>query len=215
LSKFHHRLGVHLPEFLPKFDTQLVEYFPEWPDDDDDLEAGFAEKIQEAFGILSMDLLSRAIRDKSKGVSRTSTLVYVRHKPLKEVDIINGENLSAYLKWWDESFVPNLADNQFALLGISFQLKDPLAFEKELEDNDDLGDIHLKNTVFRILGRMKKLKKKDLREFFQTHKINMPMEQLEALIDRIMDKTKGNYGKTVSRLQALVGEHLETGGENK
>ncbi len=77
------------------------------------------------------------------------------------------------MEWWDHEFVPKLQKNQFALLSVSFIVKNPPAFAEYMED-EKFDDLDLKRTVFWLLDEMETVANKDLLLFFLTHNIRLP-----------------------------------------
>ncbi|MCP4576281.1 MAG: toll/interleukin-1 receptor domain-containing protein, partial [Deltaproteobacteria bacterium] len=151
IDKFHHRLNVELREYLINFNTHLFEVRPEWPTELEKPDDSFRECLKESFQVKRLDDIPAAVRNMSQGVSGKQTLIYVRHLPVTSSKIINPRSLKMYLKWWDEKFVPLLERHQFALLGVSFIVKNPPKFRNLLLNTERLEDIHLSKTVFRLL----------------------------------------------------------------
>ncbi|MBT7890154.1 MAG: hypothetical protein HN580_14125, partial [Deltaproteobacteria bacterium] len=213
VEKFHQRLNVELREYLLNFNAHIHEVRPEWPLELDKPEIAFRDCLIEAFEVNNLDDIPGAIRNMTSGSSGRQTLVYVRHLPVTSSRLINPKVLKMYLNWWDEKFIPLLEKNQFALLGISFIVKNPPKFRNLILEKERLEDLHLKNCVFRLLDEMEKLAYRDIVDFFKTHNIHLPIKNREKIIDRILEKTKGHYEKTVKQLQILVEQSWDLGEE--
>ncbi|OQY57849.1 MAG: hypothetical protein B6245_14965 [Desulfobacteraceae bacterium 4572_88] len=125
IERFHHRLSVELKNYLVKFNTSPCEVRPEWPTELDRPDIAFRDCLTEAFGVCDLEDIPAAIRHMSLGISGKQTLVYVRHQPVTSPLLINPKSLKTYLEWWDAEFIPLLEKNQFALLGVSFVVKNP------------------------------------------------------------------------------------------
>ncbi len=123
--------------------------------------------------------------------------------------LINPKSLKKYLEWWDKKFIPILERNQFALLGISFIVNNPPKFQKLLMKTEKLEDVFYKKMVFRILDEMEQLARRDLMDFLKTHNIHLPVKHRDKIIDAILEKTGGNYDRTVCQLQKLVDQHWD------
>ncbi len=130
--------------------------------------------------------------------------MYVRHEPVASPRLINPKSLRLYLKWWDKKFLPLLERNQFALLGVSFIVKNPPKFGNILRKKEKIEDMNLKHIVFRLLDEMERLARRDLIDFFKTHNIHLPIKNRDKIIARILEKTGGHHEKTVKQLQRLV-----------
>jgi hypothetical protein len=205
VEKFHQRLNVELKEFLLNFNAHIFEVRPEWPDESVESSPDpFRDRLIEAFNVIRFDDIPTAIRNITSGSSGKQTLVYVRHLPVRSSKLINPKTLKTYLEWWDKTFVPMLERNQFALLGISFIVNNPPKFRNLILEKERLEDLNLKHSVFRLLDEMEKLAYRDIVDFFKTHNIRLPIKNREKIIERIMEKTKGHYEKTVKQLQVLV-----------
>ena len=209
VEKFHHRLKVELDEYLLSFNAHVHEVRPEWPQELDRPEIAFQDCLIEAFDtrefpIRGLDDIPGAIRNLTRGASGRQTLVYVRHLPVISPRLINPKSLKRYLKWWDENFIPLLERNQFALLGISFIVKNPSRFQGLILEKERLEDLDLKYTVFRLLDEMERLAARDIVDFFKTHNIRLPIRDRDKIIAQILKKTGGHYEKTVRQLQILV-----------
>ncbi len=206
VKRFHHRLNLELRDYALNFNTSLFEIRPEWPRELIDPDIAFRDSLTEAFQVRHLEDIPLAIRKLNHGVSGIQTLVYVRHEPVVSPRLINPKSLRLYFKWWDETFIPLLERSQFALLGVSFIVKNPPKFRKILLKKERLEDMDMKNTVFRLLDEMERLARRDLLDFFKTHNIHLPIKNRDKIIARILEKTGGHYEKTVKQLQRLVEE---------
>ncbi len=202
IDLFHKRLNIGLRDELPN--ANVYEVRPEWPFDLADEAASFRDMILEAFEVSSMAHIPARIRAETRGESGKRTLVYVRHLPVRSPKLINPKTLRTYLQWWDAHFTPILETNQFALLGVSFVVKNSSMFQKIMLKKEGMNDLFLDRTVFRLLDEMENLAKKDLNDFLHTHKINLPRDKRDEIIDRIIEMTGGHYEKTIEELKEMV-----------
>ncbi len=203
LELFHQRLKVELDEDLS--DAFIDERRPEWPPElPHNYHRAFQDMLLEAFEVSSLEDIPASVRAKTYGAFGTQTLVYVRHRPVKSKRLINPNTLKAYLEWWNSHFVPVLDSNQFALLGVSFVVKNPPKFRNVMLDKARLYDLYLDHTVFRLLDEMERVARKDLLDFLHTHNIRLPEKRRDKVIERILEKTQGHYEHTVEELKHLV-----------
>jgi hypothetical protein len=203
VSKFHHRLTVELQEFLLNFNTSFYDVHPEWPEELNDPGIAFRDRLIEAFQVRHIEDIPGAIRNKNLGASGKQSLVYVRHQPVTSSRVINPHSLHRYLKWWDETFIPLLDRNQFALLGVSFIVNNPPKFRNQFL-KEGIEELDMKHTVFRLLDEMEHLARRDLLDFIKTHNLRIPVKNRDKNIERILEKTQGHYEKTILELQRFV-----------
>ncbi|MCP4689123.1 MAG: hypothetical protein GY859_13800, partial [Desulfobacterales bacterium] len=202
ILRFHKRLSTELRKHL--FNTSLMVVRPEWPADFVDSNLSFSDMLKEAFEISHLADVSSRIRNETKGASGKQTLVYIRHQPVSSSKLINPKILKRYLQWWNAVFAPLLEKNQFALLGVSFRVKKPAKFKKVMLEKEKLNELFLDQTVFRLLGRLKNLDKKDLLDFLNTHNIRLPGDLRDGIIGDILTKTEGRYEETIEELKVMV-----------
>ena len=171
--------------------------------------------LTEAFQVQDLEAIPARIRSISRGASGQQTLVYVRHEPVTSAKVINPRTLKDYLAWWDTVFVPVLQSQQFALLGISFVVQSPSRFYRLME-REHVEDVDFRETVFRLLDEMEKIDRRDLLDFLRTHNIRLVITHRDETIEHILEKTGGDYEKTVEELENLVHQAwdvAEAGGE--
>ena len=207
IDLFHKRVRVELQEDLATY-THFLEVRPEWPMDLDNPSRSFADMMCEAFDEHSLQDIPRCIRADTRGATGRQTLVYVRHQPVRSTKVMNPQTLKAYLRWWDQEFVPLLKDRTYALLTVSFEVKNPARFHKTVEPY--LYDLELPGTIVRLLDEMEQLGKKDLFEFLQTHNIRLPRRHKDRILQEILEQTEGHYEQTISALRRLVNRALDT-----
>jgi len=92
--------------------------------------------------------------------------------------------------------------NQFALLSISFIVKNPPDFHGYIEEKQFDG-LDLKYTDFWLLNAMEKVAQKDLLRFLRTHNIRLPVERRDRVLKKILKKTGGQYEQTIEALKKL------------
>ncbi|MDM8517039.1 hypothetical protein QUF76_12630 [Desulfobacterales bacterium HSG16] len=210
---FHERLDVELRNEVSN--THLYPVKPAWPYEFVNPARSFTDMLNEAFEVGSLEDIPARIREKSQGAFGRQTLVYVRHSPVTSPQIFNPRRLKLYLEWWDSKFVPLLENQHFALLGISFIVKNPPKFKDIILKKERVEDLYFDKTVFKLLDEMEKLAKRDLLDFLQTHKMKFQTKRRDKLLDRILKKTGGHYEKTVEELKNLVQLAFDELGEDE
>lgn len=195
---FHQRLNVELRESL--FRTHLYQVRPEWPIEFENFHRSCEDMFLETFGIGKLSDLAARIRSETAGAIGTQTLVYVRHTPIQsDRKVLTTARLQRYLQWWDAVLVPMLEERQqHALLGISFEVKNPTKFQAAM---DSLEDLDLQNSVVRVLDEMEHLALRDLRAFVRTHNINVDPVTRDEALKEILSETNGEYELTVRALR--------------
>ncbi len=208
IELFHKRLQVELQDDLQPH-TMLHEVRPEWPRQLLDPERSFEEMLVEAFGVTSLKLISQSIRAISRDAAGRPVLVYVRHQPVRSKEVLNLPQLKAYIHWWDRKFAPLLHEQQYALLGISFEVEKPAKFRRYLLENEQIATVDLANTNFRLLDELERVAKDDLYDFLKAHKVELPSRQRDRILDEILDETGGNYEQTIRSLRRYVDRALD------
>ncbi len=201
LEIFHKRLKVELQEKL--IDVVLYEVKPEWPMDLANPDRSFTDMLNQAFGISHADHLAGRIRTHTRGVSGCQTLVYVRHRPITSLYTFHPRFLKTYLQWWDLKFVPGLPEQTHALLGISYEVKNPPKFHELLTKKERLNEADLSYTVFRLLDELERVNRRDLLDFLMTHNIQLPPDLRDDVLEKILEKTGGSYEKVLDELKEL------------
>jgi hypothetical protein len=203
MDLFHQRLAVELRDVLPG--VHLYEVPPRWPDDLHNPHRSFEDMLLEAFEVYdSLENIPGRIRTQTRGESGRQTLVYVRHQPVPPDEIIKPSVLRTYLEWWEYNFVPLLQreTDAFGLLGVSFEVRNPVKFLEVLEKK--IEGMDLRHTVLHILDEMEQLAKKDLKEFLDTHRIDLPRSRRDRILGEILKETGGHYEMTLEALKLLV-----------
>lgn len=210
IELFHKRLQVELREDLEP-QILLHEVRPEWPRQLLDPERSFTDMVCDALGITSLRQLAQSIRafSRSHGSVGRPVLLYIRHQPVRSKEVLNLPQLKAYISWWDREFVPRLGDQQFALLGVSFEVEKPAQFRRYLLDNEQIATVDLRQTNFRLLDELERIAKHDLHHFLKAHKVELPSRQRDQILDEILDQTDGNYEQTINSLRRYVDRALD------
>ena len=208
IELFHRRLQVELQDDLEPQAT-LYEVRPEWPRQFLDPERSFEEMLVEAFGAASLRLVAQSIRAANRGASGRPVLVYVRHQPVRSKAVLSLPQLKAYVRWWDRVFAPLLGENQYALLGISFEVEQPAKFRRFLLESEQIATLDLAHTNFRLLDELERIAKSDLFDFLKAHKVELPSRQRDRILDDILDQTQGNYEQTIRSLRRYVDRALD------
>jgi hypothetical protein len=213
LDLFHQRLKVELRDVLPN--VHLYEVRPRWPDDLHNPHRSFEDMLLEAFEVDSLDNIPGRVRTQTKGESGRQTLVYICHQPVLTAEPIKPSVLRTYLEWWDCNFVPLLHQetDAFGLLGVSFEVRNPPKFLEVLQTRVD--DLELQHTVLHVLDEMERLAKKDLKEFLDTHRIELPRNRRERILDEILKETGGHYEMTLEALKLLMERAWDLEDEDK
>ena len=73
---------------------------------------------------------------------------------------------------------------------------------------EKIDELDLKYTVFWPLDEMEKVAKKDLLLFLRTHNIDLPIDQRDRVLNKILDKTGGRYEHTIEELRKIRNEAL-------
>ncbi len=201
IELFHRRLKVELQEKL--INVIIYEVNPEWPTDMYDPHQSFTDMIRQAFQITHLEHLAGRIRTYTRSVAGRQTLVYVRHRPVTSSYIFHPKYIRTYLEWWNLYFLPLLPDQTHALLGISYEVKNPPKFRDLLIKKERLNETDLSDTVFHILDEMEKIKRKDLLDFLKTHNIQLPSDIRDGILEKILEKTGGNYERVLDELKEL------------
>jgi len=197
---FHKRVWVELREDLTH--TLVYPICPAWPFHLESYQTSFSYVLTKAFKVNSIEDIPGRIRSESHGESGKQTLVYVRHEPVRATNLINPESLKNYIEWWDNEIASKLHKDQFALLCVSFIVKNPPLFSECIE-NEKIDELDLKHTVFWLLDEMEKVAKKDLLLFLKTHNIQLPIERRDKVLTRILRKTGGRYEQTIGEIKEL------------
>lgn len=190
-----------MQEYSPN--VYLYEVLPAWPLEFSDFHRSLTDMFTVAFGVQSLDEIPDRIRIDTKGVAGRQTLVYVRHEPVVPGMIITPAVLENYLEWWDCNFAPLMEHETHALLGVSFIVRKPGAFETAVRARQRLDYGQFNHTVFHLLEEMKQLKKRHLVEFLQTHNFNFPAKRIDHLLDRILEECNGQYERVLESLKSI------------
>jgi hypothetical protein len=194
---FHKRLLVELREGLSGVHVHQIR--PRWPEHLEDYHSAFSHVLTEPFGVGAIEDIPVRLRKESH--NRT-TLLYVRHEPVRSDQLIDTETLKDYVLWWDFEFAKLLEKKQFALLSVSFLVENPPKFAQDVH-GENIEELNLRNTEFMLLDAMEKVAKIDLLRFLRTHNIDMPEDRREEALQEIINRTDGRYEQTVEELKQL------------
>ena len=198
IELFHKRLLVELRDEL-RGNTFVNQIRPRWPEHLDNYHESFSDIYAEAFEVNSIEAVPARIRAMNHG---RQTLIYVSHEPVVSTYLINPESLKKYVQWWDIEFASKLERKQFALLTVSFIVKNPFIFLEEIE-KEKIEELNTKNSVFWLLDEMEEIARKDLNRFLHTHNINLPEDKRDEVLNNILRKTNGKYEQTIEELKKL------------
>lgn len=205
---FHERLEVELAQSLHDMDTAFVPIAPDWPEELGNSDLSFLDKTLEAFDVARLTEIPYSLHTRGRGHRRV--LVYLRHRPVRSPNrVIDPEGLAAYLAWLDRCLLPLLDPRQHLLVGISFLVNKPGAFQEAVAGQAIGEEAPFKHLVFELLDALDVLARRDLRTFLRTHRIDLPGgltdAVLNAALDEILARTGGCYEQTVAELADLPG----------
>ncbi len=89
------------------------------------------------------------------------------------------------------------------MLGISYEVKNPVRFRKLLVEKEGLPDLEMRDTVFQLLDELDKIIKQDLLRFIKTHNIRLPEDRKNSILDEIIINTGGIYERVLEELNEL------------
>ena len=200
---FHDRLERELKEDVTR--TDLVVKCPEWPCAPEvNFERCFREMLERAFPVDDWDQMPHWLRQQSKGVAGRNTLLLLRHQTIVSPSPIHLGVCKRYLEWWDAQIAPLLKLGQFALLGLSFVVKDPVKFQQVARTQERLPELSLAKTWFCLLDQMEKLAEEDLLGFLVRHDIKLPAGRRDSIIEAVLSKTGGHYERTIEELRSAI-----------
>ncbi len=199
IDVFHDRIRFELRGDLE--DTTLHRIQPAWPDELDDPHRSFTDMVTRAFEVSSLDALPGRVRTLKRGETGRRILVFVRHASLRGGDPVKPSTLKTYLDWWHHNVTPRLHDaGGFALIGLSFVVKDPARFRGLIRNKID--DAEGRRSV-RILDELKPITREDLEDFLAAYEISLPRRRKDRVLERILADTGGRYEPTVEALRNL------------
>ncbi|MDJ0837581.1 MAG: hypothetical protein QNK37_13790 [Acidobacteriota bacterium] len=199
MVRFGERLALQLRDFLKE--AQLYQVDPVWPAyslEYEGVSPGFAfeDMMMDAFEVDDLNAVPARIRTQTRG---NRALVYLNHPLVTSRETLSPNGLELYLDWLGRKFLPLLeSPTQFALIGLSFQLKKPDKFRKRIDR------INPEGLVFRPLRELDSLIRRDLEDFLRTHNIYVPRGATDKLLEKILEDTGGHYETTLSHLEKLI-----------
>ncbi len=205
---FHKRLLVELREELT--DVYVHQIRPRWPEHLEDYHTAFSDTLCEPFRVGNIEDIPARLRNESRG---RTTLLYVRHEPVRGKLLINPRSLKDYVEWWDSTFSHLLEKKQFALLTVSFLVNNPPAFADYVK-KQKIEEMPLSKTVFWLLDEMEKVAKRDLLLFLQTHNIDIRAKRRDKVLQKILNKTGGKYELTIDELRRLRQQAWQADGDD-
>lgn len=222
---FHHRLRIELQELNP--DTPFVEIRPVWPDNIKWIveRSNSEEAKRDAFGSMLMGALGDAggdladipglIRERARSGRAGKILLYVRHAPIEDYNLVPPSVIDAYLRWFDKEFLTVLDQSQCVLLGISYEVSTPTPVKMRAELDELIHTDGLKDLGFRILDELEQLAIDDLKDFMRQYEISLPRnQQLDDVLEKVYKATKGHYDSTVEELKSII-RGARTGGRRR
>ncbi|MCP4346422.1 MAG: hypothetical protein GY795_12950 [Desulfobacterales bacterium] len=201
IDLFHNRLKVELHEEFSDV-VILCEKHPEWPKQFINTHSSFEDMITEAFMVQTLNDIPSRIRTDCGSVPAKQPLVYVPHQPLRSTKVITLEKLKTYIEWWDCHFAPLLKEHTFALLGVSFVVRNPKKFHRQIREKC-VDKLSLDNTRFVLLDEMMHLEKEDLLNFLEDYGIKLPPKHKDKVLKDILNESGGKYEETLELLKDL------------
>ena len=156
---FHRRLWVELREDLMN-NVFIYQVKPAWPMHLENYHRAFSEMIRQAFKVSTLEDIPARIRKESQGTYGKQTLVYLRHEPVRSPRLINPAALKEYIRWWDKEMTKLLDRKQFALVSVSFLVKNPPAFVEYMEAQH-IDELETSKTVFWLLDELEHVARRD------------------------------------------------------
>lgn len=117
--------------------------------------------------------------------------------------VFHPQEIKLYLQWWNNNFVPRLPENAYALLGISYETKNPANLYKYLSKKEKLHELTLSNTLVELLDELEKVTRRDLTAFIQTHNIDVPEDIQDDVLSDILKRTQGSYLEILDIMREL------------
>lgn len=202
VNLFHDRLTVELVERMSQVQVLTIEL--DWPLEFGNRNVSFEAMINEAFDTQTLDHLPGEIRARSRG-ARGQTLVYLKHQPITSPKVLPVEIVAYYMEWLHLHFIPQLPENTFALVGISFITDKAKALEKALSKNR-IHEVRYESMAIQVLEPLERLKKRHLLDFLQTHNIRLPPRFEDKILEQILNETQGHYDLTLDALKQKVAQ---------
>ena len=205
MERFHERLEVRLERRLQN--AHVVEWRIGWPERYATSgvrafsERAFEEKLLEAFDVGSLEEINGRV---AKRAGNNKALIVLNHPHADKSDVMDPQRLLPYLHWWNQTVLRKLNDDAHSyVLGFSFRAKNAEKFRGALTQ---LGydDLTLEKIHVEPLPPLENIKRHDLLDFLQRHKIFVPPKDKDRLLDYILDRTKGRYEATLLELETLV-----------
>ena len=199
IEAFHDRIRHELRGYLK--DTTVKRVQPAWPDELDDPHRSFTDMVTQAFEVSSLDALPGRVRAWKRGETGRRLLVFIRHTSLRGGHLIKPSTVRTYLEWWHHNVTPRLDDGGgFALLGLSFVVKNPAKFRGLIRSK--IGGAEISHSI-RVLDELQPITREDLEEFLATYEISLPKRRKDQVLERILEESEGRYGPTVEALKDL------------
>lgn len=155
-----------------------------------------------AFDVDDFRKIGEKIRVEATRMHVRQMIIYIPHPPLTKEDYFyKASQLKDYLEWLDREFIPLLPDNVFALIGLAHIVEDTSKFKDTIEDK--IERIRFDNMTFHLLQELEKIRRKDLLNFFWVHKISIPDDKLDLILNYIEKKTGGKFEEVMQELIRL------------
>ena len=186
-------VGLYSPKVL-EFETEFHEF-----------DRSVSDMLKQAFEEDDYDKVADKIRVEANHINvigKRRTAVYLRHPVIeKGMEFYNTAQVKNYLEWLDANFVSRLSPNVFAIIGLSFVVEKPTAFNEAITKRFDL--VKYDNMRLHPLDELGKIGVRDLDVFFERHNIYLPRDRREEILDHIMSKTDGQYSNVLEELKLL------------
>ncbi len=208
MELFHHRLNVELGPLLPD-GVRLLEYRLHWPPEfadptgSFDPNRSFREMYCHTFEVNDLRDVPTRVKRKA-GAGARKTLVYLRHRVVRDPRSLKSQFLKAYLLWWDSHIEVLCGVGQYCLLGISYQSADPDRFARVIAEKVQPETLPYEHGVCRLLPRFSQVEQSHLLDFVRTHKVPLPAEGRDSVLREILRQTGGSYDKVIEELESLM-----------
>lgn len=200
VSIFNQRLEVELRELSSRFWVINLDWPMHVEDPDKDFEYMLTAALSDR-NIDSVDDIPDCIADEFYGKGSGPILLYVSNRHPLRPSAVKPPELRKFLNWWANKFVTTLSNKQtFAVLGLSFLLKDVKQDRSDLEETKTSEGV-IGRVNFQVLEEFGNLAVKDLVECLMMNQIELPPERLKITLKNILSRSMGRYEPTVELLK--------------
>lgn len=210
LGHLHDRFLLELREVA---DNRICRVRPIWPAVKKQTWKAFTEMIADSLHVPGGDAPGQAIRIQELGQwirqqfdgRREQEVLLVDHQVIEKESAFSPKELLEYLKWWDR-MLEYLQENQHLVVAVSYVTDNGVYMQDRLDQVVEVHPFH--QLRFCTLPVLHSLEPKELRSFLLRTKLRVDMSvgEREALITKVMKKTKGVYEAVVKFFERYFGE---------